>query len=131
MVRSVNTGSIRLVDPEQGNPFSLPSTVDIGQNNGGGTTIDNGVGKTENPDGSLTLDFSPKSQKQPKGDWFTNLAEEIDDGELARIATELLDGIQMDDMSRKDWLDTRARGIGLLGLKLNDPKGEATSEGVS
>lgn len=131
MVRSVNTGSIRLVDPEQKNPFSLPSTIDLGQQDGGGTTIENGVSKTENPDGSATIDFYPKSQKQTKGDWTANLAEEIGEGELSRIAAELLDGINMDDLSRKDWLDTRARGIGLLGLKLNEPKGEATSEGVS
>jgi hypothetical protein len=132
MVRSVNTGSIRLLDQPKENPFSLPSTIDLGQDSGDTQTIiENGASKTENPDGSLTIDFSPKTQKQSRGDWFANLAEEIDAGELARIAHELLDGIQMDDLSRKDWLDTRARGISLLGLKLNEPKGEATSEGVS
>ncbi len=131
MVRSVNTGSIRLLDPETSNPFSVSSTIDIGSPDTNKTTIQNGASKTENPDGSLTIDFSPKSQKQAKGDWFANLADQIDSGELSRIASELLEGIQNDDMSRKDWLDTRARGIGLLGLKLNEPKGEATSEGVS
>ena len=132
MARSVNTGSIRLVDPDTPNPFSLPSTIDLGQEDGeSGTVLQDGAAKTENPDGSLTIDFSPKSLKQSKGDWFANLADEIDSGELSRIASELLDGIQLDDASRKDWLDTRARGIGLLGLKLNEPKGEATSEGVS
>ena len=133
MVRSVNTGSIRLFDPETPNPFSVPSTIDIGSPDtlSGNTTIENGASKTENSDGSLTIDFSPKSVNQTKGDWFANLADRIDSGELSRIASELLEGIQNDDMSRKDWLDTRARGIGLLGLKLNEPKGEATSEGVS
>src|SRR5882724_1092260 len=109
----------------------MPSTIDLGQPSGGNTTIENGASKTENPDGSLTVDFAPKTQKQAKGDWFANLADQIESGELSRIASELLEGIQNDDMSRKDWLDTRARGIGLLGLKLNEPKGEATGEGVS
>src|SRR6266581_2728088 len=131
MVQPVNTGSIRLIDPERPNPFSMPSTIDLGFPSGGNTTIENGAAKTENSDGSLTIDFAPKTQKQSGGDWFANLADQIDSGELSRIASELLDGIQIDDMSRKDWLDTRARGIGLLGLKLNEPKGEATSEGVS
>lgn len=133
MVRSVNTGSIRLVDPnDKPNPFTLPSTIDLGQDNGGSnTTIENGTAKIENPDGSLTIDFAPKTLRTSKGEWFANLAEEIDDGELSRIAADLLDGIEMDDISRKDWLDTRARGIALLGLKLNEPRGEATSEGVS
>src|SRR6266446_3924457 len=109
----------------------MPSTIDLGQPSGGNATIENGAAKTENPDGSLTIDFAPKTQKQAKGDWFANLADQIESGELSRIASELLEGIQNDDMSRKDWLDTRARGIGLLGLKLNEPKGEATGEGVS
>jgi hypothetical protein len=95
------------------------------------TTIENGVGKTENPDGSLTIDFSPKSPARKGGDWYANLAEDIESGELSRIASDLLDGIMSDDLSRKDWLDTRARGIGLLGLKLNEPRGEATAEGIS
>lgn len=133
MVRSVNTGSIRLPDPnDQQNPFALPSTIDLGPNNGSpSTTIENGVGKTENPDGSVVIDFSPKTKANKSGDWFANLATEIDEGELSRIATELLEGITMDDLSRRDWLDTRARGIGLLGLKLNEPKAEANAEGVS
>ncbi len=131
MVRQVNTGTIRLVDDPAPNPFSLPSTVDLDQSQGSPTTIENGVAKTENPDGSLSIDFSPKAAKETKGDWYANLADEIDQGELSRIAQDLLEGIRLDDLSRKDWLDTRARGISLLGLKLNDPKGEASSEGVS
>ena len=131
MARDVNTGSIRLIDPDRPNPFATPSTVDLGSPDTGGTSIENGVGKTEHSDGSLTIDFSPKTPAKKGGDWYENLAEQIDDGELSRIATELLDGIQLDDQSRKDWLDTRSRGIKLLGLKLNEPKGEASSEGVS
>jgi hypothetical protein len=134
MVRSVNTGTIRLDDPKQQNPFTLPSTVNLPQPApNGAMTIENGIGKTEHPDGSLTVDFSPKATqaKGKSGDWFGNLADEIDAGELSRIASELLEGIQSDDQSRKDWLETRARGIALLGLKLNEPKGEVTSEGVS
>lgn len=134
MVRSVNTGTIRLDDPERPNPFTMPSTIDLGAPTGANsTTYEKGASKTENPDGSLSIDFSPKSSKASGGkkDWYTNLADEIDSGELSRISSEILEGIQQDDQSRRDWLETRARGISLLGLKLNEPKGEATSEGVS
>jgi hypothetical protein len=48
----------------------------------------------------------------------------IDSGELARISNELLTGIELDIQSRKDWLDTRAAGIRLLGLKLEEPRGD-------
>ena len=131
MARDVNTGSIRLFDPERPNPFSTSSVIDLAQHQASNTTMENGTAKIENPDGSLTIDFAPKTPAKKGGDWFENLADEIDDGELTRIASDLLDGILLDDLSRKDWLDTRARGIGLLGLKLNEPKGEATGEGVS
>jgi len=117
------------------NPFKVPATIDLGPSGGNVATqqIINGVGRTENPDGSLSLDFAPKVEKKDgaKSGWFDNLADEIDAGELSRIASELLEGITLDDQSRRDWLETRARGIALLGLKLNEPKGEATSEGVS
>src|SRR5438874_1553202 len=120
------TLSKRLGDPEP-NPFALPSTIDLGQESGiGEQSIQNGVGKTENADGSLTVDFSPKAPAKTgkENGWFDNLADDIETGELARIASELLEGIQIDDQSRKDWLDTRARGISLLGLTLHEPKSE-------
>jgi hypothetical protein len=134
MARTVSTGSIRLVDPDKENPFKTSSTVDIGPNGSENSKsmLDGGVEKTENPDGSATFDFAPKIQpKSSKKAWFDNIAEDIDKGELSRIASDLLAGIELDDQSRKDWLETRARGIALLGLKLNQPQGEATSEGVS
>ena len=123
---------LNINDPPRTNPFTMPSTIDLGNPTGMGTTISNGVGRTENPDGSLTLDFSPKADgKSARPKWFGNLADEIDETELARIASELLEGIQVDDDSRRDWLETRSRGIALLGLKLHEPTGEVTSEGVS
>jgi len=133
MVRTVNTGTLRLEDPERPNPFTTPSTIDLAPQQTPAMTVENGVGKIENPDGSLTVDFSPKVSKGQSGkkDWYANLADEIGSAELGRIATELLEGIQQDDQSRRDWLDTRSKGIALLGLKLNDPKSEASAEGIS
>lgn len=131
MARSVSTGTIRLIEPDKDNPFKTSSTVDLG---GGGakSTMEGGVQRTENADGSATFDFAPKTQpKSTKAAWFDNIADEIDEGELTRISQDLIAGIELDDQSRKDWLETRARGIALLGLKLNQPQGEATSEGVS
>ena len=122
---------LNINDPPRTNPFTMPSTIDLGNPTGMGTTVRNGVGHTENPDGSLTLDFSPKKETSGKPKWFGNLAEEIDEGELARIASELMEGIQNDDDSRRDWLETRSRGISLLGLKLHEPTGEVSAEGVS
>lgn len=134
MVRQVNTGTIRLPGASTANPFSTASVVNLPSSStkSPNKTLVDGVEKTENTDGSATFDFSPTIKpKSSKKAWFGNIADEIDPGELTRIAADLLDGVNADELSRKDWLDTRARGIQLLGLKLNEPKGEATSEGVS
>ena len=78
----------------------------------------------ETPDGSitLTLDGSPLEKAgKPGGDWFDNLVDDIDQMELGTIASELLKGIQDDLESRKEWIDDRAQGIKLLGLKVEIP----------
>jgi len=49
-----------------------------------------------------------------------NLAEEIDDDDLEKLASDLIDDYSGDVSSRKDWLDTYVDGLELLGLKLED-----------
>tara|TARA_R100000353_G_scaffold4470_1_gene6589 strand:+ start:2423 stop:4870 length:2448 start_codon:yes stop_codon:yes gene_type:complete len=49
-----------------------------------------------------------------------NLAEEIDDDDLEKLASDLIDDYSGDVNSRKDWLDTYVEGLDLLGLKLED-----------
>ena len=105
-----------------------------------GVTIDpeTGAAIIEMDDGGVVVDFDPA----PVGNDATgakkhdaNLADYIEAGELSRIAEELLLGIQQDDTSRNDWLETRAQGIRLLGLKMENPKSGVDSsvalEGMS
>lgn len=104
-----------------------------------GVAIDpeTGAAIIEMDDGGVVVDFNPSSSKDPTGakKHDANLAEYIDDSELSRIAEELLLGIQQDEQSRTDWLETRAQGIRLLGLKLESPKSSLDSsvalEGMS
>ena len=49
-----------------------------------------------------------------------NLAPEIDQDELLRVADEVLDLIKIDLDSRKEWERTYADGIRLLGLKMEE-----------
>ena len=49
-----------------------------------------------------------------------NLAEEIDEDDLEKLASDLLEDYAADVTSRKDWLDTYVEGLDLLGLKLED-----------
>src|SRR5262249_55723825 len=86
-----------------------------------------GAIKIEHPDGSVTINFNPDLSTPAPGndtDYHRNIAGDIDAGELAKIATDLLTGIEYDEDSRKEWLSTRARGISLLGLKIEEPRGD-------
>ena len=49
-----------------------------------------------------------------------NLAEEIAEDDLEKLASDLLEDYAGDVNSRKDWLDTYVEGLDLLGLKLED-----------
>ena len=90
--------------------------------------------KVEHEDGSITisLDGSPLESAMPRGPlgWFDNLVEEIGDGELNRIAEELLRGVSDDIESRREWLEDRANGIKLMGLKVEVPGLGGSAEGA-
>jgi hypothetical protein len=75
---------------------------------------------------------------KPKADlkFDDNLAEAVPREVLGGIADELLLRIDEDNRSRQEWLDTRARGIKILGLKIEEmrssgPDGSAPLEGQS
>lgn len=90
--------------------------------------------KVEHEDGSITisLDGSPLESATPRAPlgWFDNLVEEISDGELNRIAEELLRGVSDDIESRREWLEDRANGIKLMGLKVEVPGLGGSAEGA-
>ena len=90
--------------------------------------------RIEHPDGSITISLDGRSleEEEERGptDWFDNLAEEIDEGELNRIADELIRGIEDDLESRSEWIEDRAQGIKLLGLKVELPGLQGASDGA-
>ncbi len=96
---------------------------------------DGAILKIDHGDGSITvsLDGKPISEAEqdegPEG-WFDNLVDEIDDMELGLIADELLRGVDDDLMSRKEWVEDRAQGMKLLGLKLEAPGIQGSNDGA-
>jgi hypothetical protein len=52
--------------------------------------------------------------------FYDNLAEDMDERTLARMASELLDDYHKDKVSRADWEKTYTQGLELLGFKYND-----------
>lgn len=67
--------------------------------------------------GGLEIDIEPSEDEE---DFYANLAEEMDLAEIESIGSEILDDIQTDLGSRRDWEDTYKEGITLLGLKYED-----------
>jgi hypothetical protein len=53
-------------------------------------------------------------------DFDNNLAEEMDEGDLAQLAGDLIEDYDTDIASRKDWVQTYVDGLQLLGLKLEE-----------
>ena len=90
--------------------------------------------KIEHGDGSVTvsLDGRPISSgtDTDPGEWFDNLVDKIDQAELSRISEDLLRGIRDDIESRKEWIEDRANGVKLLGLKLEVPGLGGSSDGA-
>jgi hypothetical protein len=80
----------------------------------------------ERADGALIirLDGKPFSREPKQGakEHDANLAEYIDEAELARICDELLNGIDADLQTRLEWLERRASGIKHLALKIDNPR---------
>src|SRR6266850_2464664 len=96
--------TLRLVDPEQPEKHLASTEIDLDE-------------------GSHAITFDDN-------DFYRNLANDIGDEELSRIASELLTGIELDLQSRKEWLESRATGIRLLGLKIEEPRGDMGTSSV-
>ena len=79
----------------------------------------------ENPDsvtmsdGSMEITLVPEDMAD-EGAFDENLAEQMDEGELGAIASELIGLVDADMAARKDWSDMYVKGIEVLGLKYED-----------
>jgi hypothetical protein len=98
----------------QGAPALDPIEVDLGS--GELESMEDGARKTELPDGSVVVELFPQAKKAKSTKFSSNLAEDMDEAELNRISSDILEGIARDESSRKDHLDMLAEGIKLLGL---------------
>jgi hypothetical protein len=67
-------------------------------------------------DGGATVELGEEDEV----DFYANLAEVIDEQDLGKIALELLQMYEADKASRSDWEQMYAKGLDLLGLKLEE-----------
>ena len=75
---------------------------------------------TPEEDGGMTVDFDPQDQRGESDDFYMNLAEEMPERELGRIAGELMSEFDSNKASRQEWEDAYANGLELLGFNYEE-----------
>jgi len=90
--------------------------------------MDEGPGleiQIENPDGVIVgmdgIEIDLMDIVGDKSDDFdANLAEEMDEGELQKVASDLIELVDGDISSRKDWVEMYVKGLDVLGMKYEE-----------
>ena len=68
--------------------------------------------------GGVEIELEPS--KDYGGDFDSNLAEILDEGELEKIGAELVELVDADIFSRKEWAETYVKGLEVLGIKYEE-----------
>ena len=68
-------------------------------------------------DGSATVEIDPQDDDV---EFYSNLAEVMDDNEMSLISSDLLALFEADRSSRGEWEEMYSKGLELLGLKIED-----------
>jgi len=77
----------------------------------------------ENPDGvvvnmdGMKIDMMPEDGEK---DFDANLAEEMNESELQKLGSEIIELIDADINSRKDWVESYVKGLDVLGMKYEE-----------
>jgi hypothetical protein len=80
----------------------------------------------ENPDGvivgmdGIEIDLMEGMPEKGEGDFDANLAEEMDEGELQKLASDLVEMVDADIGSRKEWVEMYVKGLDVLGMKYEE-----------
>ena len=65
----------------------------------------------------IEIDLMPETEEE---DFSDNLAEYMDDSELQKIASDLIEMVDTDVNSRKDWVEMYVKGLDVLGMKYEE-----------
>jgi hypothetical protein len=91
--------------------------------------LDEGPGieiQIENPEGLIVgmdgveIDLMEIVAGDKSDDFDANLAEEMDEGELQKLASDLVELVDADIGSRKDWVEMYVKGLDVLGMKYEE-----------
>ena len=70
-------------------------------------------------DGSVEVTIIPGGDTK-KGGFNANIAEEMDEEELSVLSNDIIELVDADLNSRKDWADTYVKGLDVLGFKYEE-----------
>jgi len=95
---------------------ALAQPEDMGEGPGIEILIENPEGVQIGMDG-MSIDLMPDADEEEFG---ANLAEEMDEGELQKVSSDLLEMVDADISSRKEWVDMYVKGLDVLGMKYEE-----------
>jgi hypothetical protein len=71
-------------------------------------------------DGEVEIDLGGAMEVGSEVEFDANLAEHMDEGELQKIASDLMGLVDADIAARKDWVDMYVKGLEVLGMKYEE-----------
>ena len=126
MAREPIAGMVESAIPTQLDPEDLAAEVELELPGSQETVAFEGMAEgmdieiVPEDDGGVVIDFDPQDQRGQNDDFYANLAEEMPDRELGRIASELLGEFDANKASRQEWEDAYANGLELLGFSYEE-----------
>ena len=69
--------------------------------------------------GGVEIEIEPGDEGEEEA-FDSNLAEHMSEAELQKIAGDIMELVEADISSRKDWVDTYVKGLDVLGLRYDD-----------
>ena len=68
--------------------------------------------------GGVEIEIEPGGDEEEEFD--SNLAEFMKEGDLQKVASDVMEMVEADITSRKDWADTYVKGLDVLGLRYDE-----------
>lgn len=69
--------------------------------------------------GGVELEIEPGGEDEEE-EFDSNLAEFMKEGDLQKVASDVMEMVEADITSRKDWADTYVKGLDVLGLRYDE-----------
>lgn len=92
------------------------------------------ISQSTDADGNVVISIGgegkPAGAARQGSKFDDNLADGMDNNALNALCSHLLDGIDADLQSRKEWLDTANQAAAYLGVKLQDPTTTVSADGT-